>query len=113
MINIILIILLILFIFSIINLILLNIPTACNYIYFHKEWKTWKYFIKNADKFEFAYIADTIKVYTWKEYRAIIWADGLCSIHDNNSKCIAISTNEKLSKQMARKLDMLTQCKTN
>lgn len=102
--EIILTILFIVFIFSIINLIILSIPTTCNYIYFHKDWKTWKYFIKNADKFQIEYVIGNVEVYMWEQYKAVIWNNVLCSIHTENEECIVSTYNKKLSKQMTAKL---------
>lgn len=102
--EIILTILLIGIIFSIINLIILSIPTAYNYIYCHKDWKAWRYFIKNADKFQIEFIISKSEVYIWEQYKAVIWEDGLCSIHTEDGECIVSRFNEKLSKQMADKL---------
>lgn len=91
-------------ILSIINIIILSIPTTCNYIYFHKDWKAWKYFIKNADKFQIEYVIGKVEVYMWEQYEAVIWDDDLCSIHTENGECIVCTFNKKLSKQMAAKL---------
>ena len=97
------IILLILYIF-VIGIILSTIQPICYYIYHHKEWKTWKYFIKNADKFQIDHIINKNEVYIWEQYKAIIWEDGLCSIHIKDGECIVSTFIEKLSKQMAKKL---------
>lgn len=88
----------------VIGLILSIIPFTCNYIFHHKEWKTWKYFIKNADKFQIDHIINQHEVYIWEQYKAIIWEDGLCSIHIKDGECIVSTFIEKLSKQMATKL---------
>lgn len=102
--EIILTILFICIIFSIINLIILSIPTTCNYIYFHKDWKAWKYFIKNADKFQIKDVIGKVEVYIWEQYEAVIRENGLCSIHTENGECIVSTFNKKLSKQMTAKL---------
>ena len=88
----------------VIGIILTTIPSAYNYIFEHEEWKVWKYFIKNAEKFQIEYIIDKAEVYIWEQYKAIIWEDGLCSIHTENGECLACTFNKKLSKQMAAKL---------
>lgn len=90
----------------VIGIILSMIPSTYNYIFNHKEWETWKYFIKNADKFQIGYINSTIAIYIWEQYTPIIWENGLCSIHTENGECITSTFNEKLSKQMAAKLKL-------
>lgn len=86
----------------IICLILSIIPSTYNYIFEHEDWKAWKYFIKNADKFQID--IDKDEVYIWEQYKAIIWENGLCSIHKENGECIVCTFNKKLSKQMAAKI---------
>ena len=83
---------------------LIIIPSTYNYIFNHEEWKAWKYFIKNADKFQIEYVIDKDEVYIWEQYKAVIWKSGLCSIHTENGECIVCTFNKKLSKQMAAKL---------
>lgn len=87
-----------------IGMILSIIPSTYNYIFNHEEWKAWKYFIKNADKFQIGYVNSTCAIFIWGQYEAIIWEDGLCSIHTENGECIVCTFNKKLSKQMAAKL---------
>lgn len=88
----------------VIGLILSRIPSTYNYIFNHEEWKAWKYFIKNADKFQIGGSIIKNEVYIWEQYKAIIWENGLCSIHKENGECIVCAFNKKLSKQMAAKL---------
>lgn len=88
----------------VIGLILSIIPSTYYYIFQHKEWKAWKYFIKNADKFQIEYIISGNEIYVWEQYKAVIWENGLCSIHTENGECIVCTFNKNLSKQMAVKL---------
>lgn len=85
-------------------MIILSIPTTCNYIYFHKDWKAWKYFVKNADKFQIKDVIGKVEIYVWEQYEAVIWENGLCSIHTKDCECIVDRFNKKLSKKMAAKL---------
>ena len=74
-----------------------------NAVFERKSRKLWKFFIKNADKFE--YVTDTglEKRFVWGDYIAIIWSDNTCSIHvktPNIRKCLVSPFDIVMSNKM-------------
>lgn len=84
----------------------LIVVTAPNAVYMfiaeHKEWKMWRYFSKNIH--EFKYVGTLLAhQFVWGDYTAIIWEDGLASIHDSE-KCVCGTFWEYRSRRFAKKL---------
>lgn len=97
----------ILFVALIIGSSLLFNDTVYNYLFEHKDWKLWKKYIKSVDEFKYVdnFISRLAPHFTNGEVTAIIWEDGLCSIHEKDGrKCILCSFDEKHSKEFADKL---------
>ena len=68
----------------------------------HKEWKMWRYFSKNIR--EFKYVGTLLAhQFVWGDYTAIIWEDGLASIHDSE-KCVCGIFWKYRSRRFAKKL---------
>lgn len=82
------------------------IPTLYCYVFLHKEWKQWEYFLKNVDKFKFSEYGLFEEIYIWGEYRAIVWRNGTCSIH-KDVDCILGTFDQYHSRKLARELKML------
>ena len=82
------------------------IPTFYCYVFLHKEWKLWEYFIKNVDRFKFSEYGLFEEVYVWGEYRAIVWKNGTCSIH-KDIDCVLGTFDQYHSRKLARELKML------
>ncbi len=98
-------------------LFLLLFATAPNtlyvYIFEHKDWKLWKYFEENIDKFEFNGYYDPnyeplTKEFIFGDYRAIVWLfpgqKPKCSIHLENHECVLGTWWERKSRRFAEKL---------
>ena len=73
------------------------------FIFEHEEWKQWRYFYKNVDKFEFGDKEFNIYAFKWGEYIAYVWEDGKSSIHTAND-CICCCFWELKSRNFANKL---------
>ena len=105
-------------------LFLLLFATAPNalyvYIFEHEDWKLWKYFEENIDKFEFdgssydpnyepkiPYLELT-KEFIFGDYRAVVWLYNaqkpVCSIHLENHECVLGTWWERKSRRFAEKL---------
>lgn len=74
------------------------------FIFCNKEWKQWNYFIKNADKFEFVEEFDGILYFKFENYKAIIWENGLTSIH-SDVQCLLCTYFESKSRKMTKLLE--------
>ena len=106
-------------------LFLLLFATAPNalyvYIFEHEDWKLWKYFEENIDKFEFDGSSsynpnkepkilnlECTKEFIFGDYRAIVWyyygQKPECSIHLENHECLLSSWWERKSRRFAEKL---------
>lgn len=105
-------------------LIFLVFATAPNvlymYIFEHEDWKLWKYFEENIDKFEFdgssydpnyepkIQILECTKEFIFGDYRAIVWIFSgqkpICSIHLENHDCVLGSWWKRKSRRFAEKL---------
>ena len=106
-------------------LFLLLFATAPNalymYIFEHEDWKLWKYFEENIDKFEFDDSSfydpncepkiinlDYTKEFIFGDYRAIVWQyygqKPECSIHLENHECVLSSWWTRKSRGFAKKL---------
>ena len=88
----------------------LIVATAPNAVYMfiaeHKEWKMWRYFSKNIR--EFKYVGTLLAhQFVWGDYTAIIWEDGLASIHDSK-KCVCGIFWKYRSRRFAKKLLKIT-----
>lgn len=93
----------ILVILSLIAFIILHNNYLCNAIFNRKERKTWKFLIRNANKFNYIGTHDIGKAFRWGDYLAIIWFDNTCSIHidtPNRKKCIGTHTDKTMSNRM-------------
>lgn len=78
------------------------------FIFEHMEWKMWRYFEKNIDKFKYKHreyecLLDS-KMFVWGEYEAHVWSDDYCSIHTKDTKCICSIFWRSKSKKFANKL---------
>lgn len=73
------------------------------FVFEHEEWKLWRYFYKNVDKFEFIQKNFNSYEFKWGEYIAYIWKDGHSSIHTAND-CICCSFWGLKSRKFANKL---------
>ena len=81
----------------------LNKKLYC-YVFEHKDWKLWNYFIKNYDKFKFVEHGCLSDVYTFEDYYAHVWKnDGTVSIH-KEGECILCSFIECKSKEFKKLL---------
>lgn len=71
------------------------------YVFVHKEYKRWKYLIKHAHEFTYQYtMSSGTEIYTYKNYKAIVWPTGLLSIHDEAAKDkVLISQFDSFSKE--------------
>lgn len=74
-----------------------------NAVFNRKKRKLWKFFIRNADKFD--YVGELIisKVFRWGDYLAIIWVDNTCSIHistPTRKECLATDFDKVMSNRM-------------
>lgn len=66
----------------------------------------WLNYLRHAECFTFDYFHDGVFHFkhTDGNVRAIVWQDGLCSIHLIKGGCILSTGMEQLSKKMANKL---------
>ena len=100
-------------------LVLLLFATAPNalyvYIFEHEDWKLWKYFEENIDKFKYKPKYEPKipnLVYTenfiFGNYEAIVWLfpgqKPKCSIHLENCNCVLSFWWERKSRRFAEKL---------
>ena len=105
-------------------LVFLLFATAPNalyvYIFEHEDWKLWKYFEENIDKFKFdgsSYNPNyepkiptfvCTKKFIFGDYRAIVWLfhdqKPECSIHLENHECVLSSWWKRKSRRFAEKL---------
>lgn len=75
------------------------------YVFMHKEYKRWKYLIKHAHEFTYQYtmpsgISRGTEIYTYKNYKAIVWPTGLISIYDEAARDnILVSQFDSFSKE--------------
>lgn len=90
------------------------------YIFEHEDWKLWKYFEENIDKFEFDGSSfdtnyepkipnlECTKGFIFGDYRAIVWhyygQKPVCSIHLENYECVLDTWWERKSRGFAEKL---------
>lgn len=79
------------------------------YIYDHKDWKLWNYNINNVDKFKFEYKYNGNYYFSYKDVKAILWNDGMSSIHESNDSCgcILCTFNTYKSKEFSTLLKQL------
>lgn len=74
------------------------------YVFEHKDWKLWNYFIKNYDQFKFEEHGILSDVYTFGDYYAHVWKhDGGVSVH-KGVECILCSFIECKSKEFKKLL---------
>ena len=102
-------------------LIFVTVPDALYmYIFEHENWKLWKYFEENIDKFEFDGSSynqnyepkipnlEYTKEFIFGDYRAIVWyyygQKPICSIHLENHECVLSSWWKRKSRRFAKKL---------
>lgn len=81
-------------------------------VFCYKERKLWKKFIKEYQNFECVWHDDqNIKLFYSKDnkYHIYIWCNGLCSVFDEHNRCLLCDFDEKMSKIMADKLNLLLQ----
>lgn len=86
-------------------LVLLTCKSTRYYVFFHKDYKLWKQFLKQSDIFEFDYVYNNDYVFCDKDHKyvAMIWNGKECSIHNrSNYKCICCTFFEESSEEMAR-----------
>ena len=74
------------------------------FIFENKDWKQWNYFIKNADKFEFVEEFEGILYFKFGDYKAVIWKNGLTSIH-SGVQCLSSTYMESKSRKMTKLLE--------
>jgi len=72
------------------------------FIWENKEWRNWRYFIKNIDKFEYECEFLGTHYFRWGNYSIAVWNNGLASVHDEETnECICGFFNEHLSNKVA------------
>lgn len=74
-----------------------------NAVFNRKQRKLWKFFIRNADKFDYVGELTISKVFRWSDYLAIIWVDNTCSIHTGTltrNECLATGFDKVMSNRM-------------
>lgn len=98
-------VILIIVIFILFFVLIIGAPTNFIYMFIfeHEEWKQWRYFYKNVDKFEFCVEGPLAYEFKWGEYMAYIWKNGHSSIHTAND-CICCCFWELKSRKFANKL---------
>ena len=71
-----------------------------------KRMIKWLKYIQHSECFTFDYCYDGVFHFTHisDNVRAIVWQDGLCSIHLIKGGCILSTSMEQLSRKMANKL---------
>lgn len=100
------IVLILLFIIAVVNFIVVSNNTMYCYVYLHEDWKLWQYFIKGF-KFHYEYTIQETLVFIdeYGVYKANVYPNGLCSIHNNyDNSCICCDFNKRLSRKMAKRL---------
>lgn len=93
---------------SIFLLLVSNHNCYC-YIFEHKDYKRWEYFLSIADKFKFTYRSEQGIHFEYDNYEAIVWNSGYTSIHlkkhsENENSCILSGFFKKHSLCMTKKL---------
>ena len=74
-----------------------------NSIFNRKDRKTWKFLIRNADKFNYIGFHAIGKAFRWGDYLAIIWFDNTCSIYINTptrNECLVSDFDKAMSNKM-------------
>ena len=91
----------------IIYVLIMSILLCNNYLYNaicnRKERKTWKFVIRNVDKFNYIGTNELNKKFRWNDYIAIIWNDNTCSIHvitPTRHKCLGTHLDKVMSNRM-------------
>ena len=100
-------------IFATLLMLSLNIPGVYMFLYVRDEWRYWREFSRNVDKFEYEglYEGDgKSHVFIWEHYKAIVWYewkhyDGCSSVHSKDGKeCFCSMYWKSKSKKFADKL---------
>lgn len=98
---------------AVIFLLSLSITEVYMFLYDHKEWRYWKEFSRNVDKFEYIgrYEGDGKSYeFIWDNYKAIVWVghcdfDVYASVHSKDGKTVLCTMFwESKSKKFADKL---------
>ena len=74
-----------------------------NAVFNRKQRKTWKFLIRNVDKFDYVGAHELGKAFRWGDYLAIIWFDNTCSIHIDTStrhECLGTNFDKVMSNKM-------------
>lgn len=101
-----LILLLVLLLVFIVGMLIIHNNTLYCYVYNQEDWKLWQEFIKGF-KFHYKYTIQGTLVFIdeYGVYKAIVWPNGLCSVHNNyDNSCICSGFNKKLSRKMTKRL---------
>ena len=101
-----------LFLVTFIILVIIGV-NGINYmiIFGHKEYKNWKFLMKNAWKFRLNYEDCFIvsKEYIWKDtgdtYSIIYWKNGTISAHSDNRGCLVCGFCEMMSRKLQKKIE--------
>lgn len=103
-------------IFATLLMLSLNIPGVYMFLYVRDEWRYWREFSRNVDKFEYEglYEGDgKSHVFIWEHYKAIVWVgdfgeydfDGYASVHSGDrEEVLATMFWRSKSKKFADKL---------
>lgn len=100
-------------IFATLLMLSLNIPGVYMFLYVRDEWRYWREFSRNVEKFEYAgrYAGDGKSYeFYWDNYKAIVWYewkhyDGCSSVHSKDGKeCFCSMYWKSKSKKFADKL---------
>lgn len=81
-------------------------PLYC-FVWDHGDYNAWKTFLGSVDDFHYAYECEGAYFYrnSTDTFEAIVWATGLCSIHEvATHKCIVCTYHECYSRKMANEL---------
>ena len=72
-------------------------------IFDRKQLNLWKYMHANVFNFKYAYTFKGNRHFVWNDYKAIVWEDGLTSIHkdDDTKECILCTFDKKYSAKMS------------
>ena len=72
-------------------------------VYDREQLKLWEYMHANAFNFKYKYTFKGNRYFVWDNYQAIIWDDGLTSVHknDDTKECILCGFDKKYSAKMS------------
>lgn len=75
------------------------------FLFDHKEWKLWRKYIKDYKSFKFEREFDGVPIFKNDSgVQVYVWETGLCSIHEEDNRCVLCTFNKHHSKKMAKLL---------